>query len=372
MDETQKNKEKINPAGDQAVGTAVSEPPGDGENTQDLENALDGITRSVKDVADLLRQPAPAKTPSVNTAEAEADLQAPSTGPIDESLSSDAISKMIEEVEAAAVSEPLPNPSPSPTADAGLVAEPEPAATTEVLPKRAACPRSDDIPTADRTADVPSGDFSHLLAAYHDPGGRIAEQFRSLRTSLLARFPEDRFCLMVTSAAPREGKTVSCLNLGFVLAEQVDHRTVVVDLDLRKGAMASLLNARPSPGVAEFLLGTAGLSDILHTTVCPNLFYIPAGDVRDRFSGELLGRSGLKKLVEQLRRDFDYVLIDTPAANRFSDAGVAGLATGQALLIVRARKTARDAVEQAIQSLRKAKVDVVGILMTHCRNHALN
>jgi capsular exopolysaccharide synthesis family protein len=227
-----------------------------------------------------------------------------------------------------------------------------------------------ELPAENKIQEVeealaPKTEYSKVLVAWHDRGGKVTDEYRSLRTNLLARCRDDRFCLMVTSAEPHEGKTVSCLNLAFVMAERVDQKIVMVDLNLRSGQLAKLLNARPGPGVADYLHGAAELSEILQPTAYPNLFFIPAGRL-DRYQpSELLGRSELKRLVAQLRTDYDFVLLDTPAVNQFSDAGMAGLVTGEALLVVRMNKTPREAVAQAISGLRNANVNVVGILTTH-------
>jgi Mrp family chromosome partitioning ATPase len=124
--------------------------------------------------------------------------------------------------------------------------------------------------------------------------------------------------------------------------------------------------------VADYLRGAAELHEILQPTACPNLFFLPAGGMENHQPSELLGRSELKRLVGQLRKDYDYVLLDTPAANPFSDAAVAGLATGEALLVVRSHKTPREAVTQAIHGLQNANVNLVGILMTHWRQRFFN
>jgi len=234
------------------------------------------------------------------------------------------------------------------------------------------------LPDEDWQDQTPSGSiqapcgYSEVLVAHHDRGGMVTEEYRSLRTNLLARYAQERFCFLVTSAEAGEGKTVTCLNLAFVLAERVDHRTIVVDFNLRNSQMAELLKVPSSPGVADYLRGKSELSQIIQPTVYPNLFFIPAGNLEGYQASELLGRSGLKKLIAQVREDFDYVLLDTPSVNKYSDAGVAGLEAGDALLVVRMNKTRREAVTQAIQSLQNANINLIGMLMTHQKKHFFN
>lgn len=211
----------------------------------------------------------------------------------------------------------------------------------------------------------PTPNYSPLLVVHHDRGGKIAEEYRALRTNLLSKYPDDRFCLMVTSAQAAEGKTVTCLNLGLAMAERLDRRTIVVDYNLRNGKMAQLLGAKTGLGVADVLLGQATLDEVIQSTIYPNLFFIQAGRIAPNQAGELLSRSITKDIVQQLKQNYEYVLIDTPAANTYSDAGITGLATNDALLVVRMNKTPREQIERAILSLQAANVNIAGILLTH-------
>jgi capsular exopolysaccharide synthesis family protein len=218
--------------------------------------------------------------------------------------------------------------------------------------------------------DTVKGDgYSPFLKAYHDRGGKITEEYRALRTNLLAQCNDRKFCYMVTSSNPEEGKTVTCLNLAIVMAERVDHRTVAVDCDLRRGKAATLLGAAGSPGVAELLRGEATLKDVTQTTAFPNLFFIPSGKAEADEVGKLMGRPELDETVEHLRKEYDYVLFDTPPINIASDAGMLGRAAGEALLVVRMNKTHRESVDRAVALLHAANVKPAGIILTHQKYH---
>ncbi len=207
--------------------------------------------------------------------------------------------------------------------------------------------------------------YSPVVVAYHDRGGKLTEAYRALRTNLLAQNPTGRFCYLVTSALPDEGKTVTCLNLGIVMAERVDHRTIIVDGDLRKGRIAKLLSGQPTPGLAELLRGEIELSDVIRPTAVPSLFYIPAGKAEQHEAGELMGRPKVEETITQLRRQYDFVIIDAPPINVISDAGMLGRATGEALLVVRMHRTHRETVERAVGLLHAADVKPAGIVLTH-------
>ncbi|MCD4699298.1 MAG: CpsD/CapB family tyrosine-protein kinase [Phycisphaerae bacterium] len=229
--------------------------------------------------------------------------------------------------------------------------------------------RKDEPTTAKISTD---GGCSELLVVHHDRGGAITEEYRSLRTNLLARCPNDRFCYLITSSDPGEGKTVTCLNLALVMAERVDYRTIVIDCDLRKGRMAGLLGANPSPGVAELLCGSVSLDECIQPFCCPNLFFIPAGDAHHTETGELIGRPELDEFVGELRRRYDFVIFDTPPINLASDAGILGKVVDEALLVVKMNKTQRESVEKAVRLLHAANVKLSGIVLTHRKYYIPN
>ncbi len=211
--------------------------------------------------------------------------------------------------------------------------------------------------------------YSELLVAHHDRGAALTEEYRALRTSLLAQCPDEQFCYLVTSSNVGEGKTLTCVNLALVMAERTDRRTIVVDWDLRQAKMAQLLNANGDPGVTELLHGSVTLKECVQSTSHPNLFFIPAGMTKPGEVGELMGRPELHEIVSDLRRQYDYVIFDSPPINSVSDAGMLGDATGEALLVVRMYKTRRETVDKAIRLLHAANVKVVGIVLTHRKYH---
>ncbi len=209
--------------------------------------------------------------------------------------------------------------------------------------------------------------YSLELCVHHERGGAVAEDFRGLRTSLLAQYPDERFCIMVTSAEKGEGKTVACLNLALVLAERQERRTVVVDCDLRNRGVARLLSAADAPGVADLLRGAARVEDVLRKTAYPNLFVIPAGAAGKGEVGELLHRPELDEAFSALRREFDYVLFDTPAVRIAPDACMLGRAVTEALLVVRMNQTQRETVDGAIRLLHTANIKPIGVVLTQHR-----
>jgi capsular exopolysaccharide synthesis family protein len=219
---------------------------------------------------------------------------------------------------------------------------------------------------------APTNGYSEVLQAHHDRGGLIAEQYRAIRTALLAQYPDRRFCLMVTSSDEGEGKTVTTLNTAIMLAERRDSSVIVVDSDLRKGQVANLLHGKTHLGLADVLRGKAKLKDVIQPTVYPNFSFVPGGRVSAEEVSELLSRPEMGEIIAELRQAYDCVLVDTPTVAFVADTGVLGHAVNQALMVVRMNKTSRDSVDRAVRLLRAANVTVVGMVLTHQQYHVPN
>jgi len=253
----------------------------------------------------------------------------------------------------AAGDQPVQAAAPPPGADA--------AAALAAKPVGKAAP----VPKGMHSASRNNNGYSELMIAYKKPSSPIAEEYRALRIKLTADRNDGKLCLLITSADAGEGKTVTCANLAVVLAEREDRKTIVVDGDVRKGKLSEFFALPREPGLADILKGTVALRDAVRKTAFPNLLLLPAGKAGSHQFGELLIRPELEELVNQLRREYDYVIFDSPPINTSTpDAGMIGRATGQALVVVRMNKTRRESVEEAIRQLHGAKVEVGGIILT--------
>jgi len=214
--------------------------------------------------------------------------------------------------------------------------------------------------------------YDSALVAWHRRNGRMSEQYRALRTHLLAHYHDKPFALIVTSAQSGEGKTVTCLNLAFTLAGMQECRTVVVDCDFRKGAVASMLCDPAERGLADVLRGEATPEEVIQPTPFPNLSVILTGKTSADEVGGLVSRQELDDLTRHLRRSYDHVLFDTPPVNTLSDAGVVGRVAGESLLVVRMSKTRRESVRRAIRHLEAVNVKIAGLVLTNQKYYIPN
>lgn len=209
------------------------------------------------------------------------------------------------------------------------------------------------------------------LVNVSDPGGVLAEEYRSIRTGLLARWQHKRHLVhTITSATPQEGKTITSLNLGMSLAELHNRRVVVVEADLRLPQFRKLMGLPESQGVVGHLSGEAGLDEVIHTFGDTSLDVISAGKPAGNHVVQLLSSHAMEGMVRTLRSRYDHVIIDTPPVVELADAGILGAISDDVILIVRMNRTPRTLAEQAVRTLNSYNAPVAGMIATdHTRRH---
>lgn len=206
--------------------------------------------------------------------------------------------------------------------------------------------------------------LSESLVPYYDRSSLITEQYRSLRTRLLSQNPNyEHRTFAITSAIPREGKSVTTLNLGCILAEIRHLKVLVVDGDFRRGSLAQMLNQAEGPGLADLLSGTASYHDVIRSTAIPNLMFIPAGDTRHRSAAELLTASDTHAAFHRMQNEFHYTIVDTPPATTVSDVGIIGQMCSGVIIVVRLHRTAEIAAKRAVRLLQVNNIPIVGCLL---------
>ncbi len=189
-----------------------------------------------------------------------------------------------------------------------------------------------------------------------------AEAFRKLRTNLQFLSVDDPARLIaVTSSVPNEGKSTTAINIALALAE-AEHEVVLVDGDLRKPSLNTYIDVVGSVGFSTVLSGSASLDEALQKSQFARLTVLAAGTTPPNPS-ELLGSQTAKKILNELRGKFDYVVVDTPPLLAVTDGAVLATAADGTLLVVRAGETKREQLEHAIGSLRDVGATVLGSIL---------
>lgn len=190
-----------------------------------------------------------------------------------------------------------------------------------------------------------------------------AEGFRKLRTNLqfLAVDNPPRV-IVVTSSMPHEGKSTTAINLALALAE-AEHSVVLVDGDLRRPSLSRYLDLVGSVGFSTVLAGSASLRDVLQKTRVDNVSVLTSGPVPPNPS-ELLGSLAARKVLEELRAHFDYVIIDSSPLLAVTDAAILAAGADGVLLIAKFGQTKRDQLAHAVKSLNDVGASVLGTVFT--------
>jgi succinoglycan biosynthesis transport protein ExoP len=202
------------------------------------------------------------------------------------------------------------------------------------------------------------------LIVHFSPGSSFSEYYRSIRTSLLlsAIDPKTR-ALAVMSPLPQEGKTSTISNLAVALA-QTGKKVVIIDADLRKPRLHKIFRVKNLNGLTKYLTMDLSPEDLLRATPIPTLFLINAGPVPPN-PVELLGSKKMSDLIDRLKKNHDFILVDTPPMLAVSDAIVLGPRLDGAILVVRGGKTPREALKQAREKLDAHKIKVLGAIINH-------
>ncbi len=188
------------------------------------------------------------------------------------------------------------------------------------------------------------------------PGSSIAESFRNLRSSLFLKFrSEPHKVLMVTSSQPQDGKSFVSSNLAASIAS-VGHRTVLLDCDLRRPTLHEKLKIVNSVGLSNYMVRNVSSKEILRKTEIDNLWFIPAGPVLPN-SSELIESGVLDELIEELKEQFDYVIIDSTPAGLVADATLMVKYASFILLVCRNEYTRKDVFTDVLNLFHTNNID---------------
>jgi len=195
----------------------------------------------------------------------------------------------------------------------------------------------------------------------------FSEGYRVLRAALPSGSVNGRGrVLVVTSTLPGEGKSLTSANLALTLAS-ADERVLLVDADLRRPALSTLLGVRREGGLCDVLTGVAQLDDALRRVPGTRLRFLGSGTPVESNPADLLATSVFRELLETLRTNFDQIVIDTPPAGALADAlTLAPLADG-VLVVVRCGRVAVSTLTQALVRLSQARANVAGVILNRAR-----
>ena len=227
-----------------------------------------------------------------------------------------------------------------------------PAAAGRLLPKR----------SRNGNGLAAGADPASELVAFSDSRSGGAEAYRTLRTNLLFSAAVGALRrVVVTSPGPAEGKSTTAANLAIAFAQQ-GHRVLIIDCDLRRSRLHKMLEVPQTPGLTNVLVADSVVADAIKPTRIDGLMVMPSGALPPN-PAELLGSARMRSLLEKLSESYDTIILDTPPLLAASDAAILSRLADGALVVVRAGRTERSALESAIQQLATVGARVLGSVL---------
>jgi succinoglycan biosynthesis transport protein ExoP len=193
-------------------------------------------------------------------------------------------------------------------------------------------------------------------------GNHAMEAFRLLRTNFLfAQWTDDVRSIVVTSTAPQEGKTFTSVSLAASIAEE-GATVLLVDADLWRGRIHEILDTSESPGLMDVLAGTTPLGEAIRSTGLAGVDFLARG-ARHGDPSALASGTAMKELLAQLGEEYDVLVVDAPPVLAAGSAPVLPAIADGVLMLVRAGRTDRDALQEALRALNTVGASLLGVVL---------
>ncbi len=194
------------------------------------------------------------------------------------------------------------------------------------------------------------------LVAITQPHSTYNEEYRSLRTHILHKSQKQKLqSIVVASVGASEGKSVTSLNLSWMLAQTDGIKALIIDSDLRMPSLTDYLGIEADKGLSDILSGQATLQESIIKLEPSGLYLLPGGEARSDVA-ELISGPKFKEILRQVRDMFDFIIIDAPPLGIFTDATVLINHADGALLVVRANRTRYSAVDRILDTLPRDRM----------------
>ena len=206
------------------------------------------------------------------------------------------------------------------------------------------------------------------LIAHTEPKSHVSELFRTLRTNIqFMNSSKGLHSLLITSTLPGEGKTWVASNLAIAFA-QADKKVILIDADMRKCCLHNIFKVTLCPGLSNYLSGvnekkieTPNLENYIRTTNIANLYLMPSGNIPPNPS-ELLVTSQMTTLLEELKKEFDLIIIDGTPSKLVTDAVILSRLVDSTLIVTGHNMAKKDDFSKVIRDIRNVGGNIAGVV----------
>jgi tyrosine-protein kinase Etk/Wzc len=217
-----------------------------------------------------------------------------------------------------------------------------------------------------RRPELTPTDGKGPLITIMSPKSPAVEAYRTLRANLqFASVDTAIKSMLVTSPSPGEGKSVTSANLAIAFALLGD-KVLLVDCDLRKPVVHNLFPVQKTPGLSNCLVEKMPLKAVIQESGVQNLNILSAGTMPPN-PAEMLASKGMQHLMEELKREFNLVVFDTPPVLPVADAVMLASRTDGVLLVFKHQQTRMDLAAMALQSLSRGSGRMLGAVLNFTR-----
>ncbi len=194
---------------------------------------------------------------------------------------------------------------------------------------------------------------------------QVTESYKKARTSLVYSIIK-KGCrkVVITSSFKSEGKTTTAVNIAIALSQQVDTRVLIIDCDLRRPTVHTILGVNSDKGLANYLNNECPLSEAVTKTDNESLDTITFGAIPPNPS-ELLASEGMGEMIGELEKEYDYIIFDTPPVNMVVDVvPLIGLSDG-VVLVVKHNETTYPEFKKAVETLKRNNAKILGAIINY-------
>ena len=200
-----------------------------------------------------------------------------------------------------------------------------------------------------------------MLVVEKKPKSVASESYRTLRTNIqYSSFDKDYQVIMITSSEPGEGKSTTSANLALSLAQD-EKKVILIDCDLRKPSLHKRFKLSNITGLSDVIIGKEDIIKAVHR-YNKNLAVLTSGKIPPNPS-EMLSSKAMTNLIETLRETFDYIILDTPPVQAVTDSQILSTKADGTILVVRAERTKKEAVKNAVNLLKKVNANIIGTVL---------
>ncbi|WP_239769855.1 polysaccharide biosynthesis tyrosine autokinase [Mammaliicoccus sp. P-M57] len=200
------------------------------------------------------------------------------------------------------------------------------------------------------------------LITHKKPKAVVSEKFRGIRSNILFSTADDDVqTLLVTSDKPSSGKSTVSANIAVTYA-QAGFKTLLIDGDMRKPTQHYIFNKNNIKGLSNVIINKNSFEEAVNNTEIPNLDVLTSGPIPPNPS-ELIGSTNMLEIFENLKKQYDFILVDTPPVNTVTDAQLFGELTKNAVYIIDVESNNKESVKKGKELLEKSGTKILGAIL---------